>query len=154
MGGTKVQTGQYIPWSPEYAHSALRLGQYIYIYIALRLGQYIYIALRLGQYLIDKPRLPGIYGHKQPSPSGFALGLGQFMDHKSQATAVYLLNIALPVRAIYIYCPALLTARAPSSTDYITVTADYITVTADYITVTADYNLHTLSVVYLKLTEA
>ena len=41
------------------------------------------------------------------------------------------------------YCPAvynLLTARAPSSTDYITVKADYITVTADY-------NLHTLSVV-------
>ena len=28
-----------------------------------------------------------------PRPRGFALGLGQFMDHKSLATAVYLLNI-------------------------------------------------------------
>ena len=42
---------------------------------------------------------------------------------------------------------ATLTARAPSSTDYIIVTADYITVTADYTTVTADYKLHTPSVV-------
>ncbi len=29
VGGTKVPTGQYMPWSFEYAHIALRLGQYI-----------------------------------------------------------------------------------------------------------------------------
>ena len=38
--------------------------------------------------------------HKQPSPSGCALGLGWFMDHKSLSTVVYLLRILSVVQDV------------------------------------------------------
>ena len=44
-----------------------------------------------GQFRVEKKINHKIYGHKQSLPSGCALRLRWFMDHKFLSTVVYLL---------------------------------------------------------------
>ena len=47
--------------------------------------------------------VPEIYGYKQPSPLGCALGLRSFMDHKSLSTVVYNMLMLCKNRTIIVY---------------------------------------------------